>query len=639
MASARTPPIQHSSWAFRLSWYVAAFLTIAGSHFWLIGKYGTALPYWDQWDAEGMYLIRPYLHGELKFADLLMPHNEHRIVPTRVLALALLRLNGQWDATVEMVANAVLLALTAVLISVGSQMVLPKRLHGFAVIPWILLFALPASWANTLGGFQSQFYFLLLFSLFAICGFAIAAPGSALWCASVISGVLASISMASGFFFALAVIAFEAVRFVGERSRAWRFAVNIGTCTPFVIAGLALKTNVPEHATYRAESLHAWILALGRFFAWPYTGPGILAILLQLPLAVLSVFFVTRRRTIVSDTGRSHLDLLFTVALWYALQVAVLAYARGGHALPPDSRYMDLLALGSGLNLISLIWITSHCRGRVRGVAVASLVGWCCFCGVGCMRITQHDFSAELPSRERIARINEENVRNYIATGDAARWLEGRGQFDLPYPVAARLKFILDDPQIRRVLPAVVAPELPARVKTDSGGFIDNGYYPTSGPPPRLHSWGSYTSGAGDKSEGTIAVTIERPALPYLRLFVAGYLPDRDLNLEIDSGGRLFRSIHPVEFARESWKEIDVSISGCRATTLDLVAADASTTRWFAFTTPVPLGRLSFFADLMTRSASVFFTTGAAVLLICGVGFLNARAFRRPPQHTSAVSS
>src|SRR5215471_14443296 len=88
---------------------LALFLVVLGAHWWLIGEYGTDVPWLDQWDAEpGLY--QSWQTGTLNIHAWFAPHNEHRIFFTRVLALGLFLLNRQWDPRLQMVVNAGLYA-------------------------------------------------------------------------------------------------------------------------------------------------------------------------------------------------------------------------------------------------------------------------------------------------------------------------------------------------------------------------------------------------------------------------------------------------------------------------------------------------------------------------------------------------
>ena len=60
-----------------------------------------------------MYL--PFADGGLTWRQMFTLHNEHRIFFTRVLAMTLLLVNGQWDPQLQIVVNIALHALTAVI--------------------------------------------------------------------------------------------------------------------------------------------------------------------------------------------------------------------------------------------------------------------------------------------------------------------------------------------------------------------------------------------------------------------------------------------------------------------------------------------------------------------------------------------
>lgn len=92
---------------------LALFLIVLGAKLWLVQQAGSDLPFRDQWDAEGNLLVH-YCNHQLSIREFFQPHNEHRILWTRLLALSLLALNRQWDARLEMTANAVLHSLAAV---------------------------------------------------------------------------------------------------------------------------------------------------------------------------------------------------------------------------------------------------------------------------------------------------------------------------------------------------------------------------------------------------------------------------------------------------------------------------------------------------------------------------------------------
>ena len=86
-----------------LLWFAAVFLTVFSSKLWLIDLFGSPLPWWDQWEAEGWLLYVPFLEKTLALKDMFAAHCEHRIFANRALSLLTLAANGQWDARVGMV--------------------------------------------------------------------------------------------------------------------------------------------------------------------------------------------------------------------------------------------------------------------------------------------------------------------------------------------------------------------------------------------------------------------------------------------------------------------------------------------------------------------------------------------------------
>ena len=76
-------------WAQRALPYVAFASILLGIKLLIINHFGNATPYWDQWDVEADHLYRPWMDGSLRWNDLFIPHNEHRIFTTRISALLL----------------------------------------------------------------------------------------------------------------------------------------------------------------------------------------------------------------------------------------------------------------------------------------------------------------------------------------------------------------------------------------------------------------------------------------------------------------------------------------------------------------------------------------------------------------------
>ena len=168
-----------------------------GAKLMLIHRFGTDVPYWDEWDAVGGVLLMPWAHGNLHLADFLHPHNEHRIVFTRLVSFLLAVWNRQWDPLLEMSVNAAIHAgFCAALVLLAGRLLSGARFALVAAATTVL-FCLAFDWENTLEGFQSQFYFLEwgALGMFVLCVPSVPLGGR--WWAGWLCG-LASLGLAEG---------------------------------------------------------------------------------------------------------------------------------------------------------------------------------------------------------------------------------------------------------------------------------------------------------------------------------------------------------------------------------------------------------------------------------------------------------
>ncbi len=235
---------------------LAVFLIVFGARLWLIDRFGSPVPFMDQWDAEARGVIKPWLDGTLGADRIFEAHNEHRVALTRLLTLALFCGNGQWDPRLEAVVSSLIYAVVAVLAAVGFTRLVSARFRGAVFVGVVLLGALPFGWENTLFGFQSQFYLLVLFSLMAMWGLGTQVAFSGGWWLGAAAGLLACFAMGSGFFAAAAVLAILGAEILTRRSIKWTKG-NLATlvvCLALIALGLLMRTVVPGHADLRAQS-------------------------------------------------------------------------------------------------------------------------------------------------------------------------------------------------------------------------------------------------------------------------------------------------------------------------------------------------------------------------------------------------
>ncbi len=422
---------------------VTLFAVVLGAKLVLIHLYGNVTPYWDQWDAEAARLYQPYLAGTLDWAQMLAHHNEHRIFFTRLLGLVLLEAAGEWNPMLELVVNAVLHTAFIVLLAglIGNLLAPAERFLLVALMAG--LFVLPIGWENLLAGFQSQFYFVLIFSLLALFLMTPAPAFSPRWLGGLVFAVAAYFSFASGAFTPLAMAAMAAVQIV-LRARRASFSEWLAVAMLLVVAAIMMVSvpNLPGHAPLKAHSLQQFADALLRIASAPIPMVGLL---LHLPL----VFFAVRVLRHPDRATPRHW-LLLALAGWIAMQMVSIAYGRAIGTT--ESRYLDLMIVLLPLDFVALRSIAPPGRPPA---AFAS--AWLLVLGVGLAVMTSLHFFPDAAERGRIGRAEQANVAAYLATGEIAT-LQNKPQYAVPYPVPQRLADLLSDPTIRAIMPGELRP-------------------------------------------------------------------------------------------------------------------------------------------------------------------------------------
>ncbi|HEX2862521.1 MAG TPA: hypothetical protein VHN79_12820, partial [Lacunisphaera sp.] len=126
------------------------FVAVVAAQLWLVAVAGTDIPFHDQWNIEGAWLYPAWLDGSLRPADLLQAFNEHRILWTHLLNLALFAANGQWDPEVQLAAIAVLRGLCAAGIAALAGAGRSPRGRGVVAVAVVLAFLPHLAWHNAL---------------------------------------------------------------------------------------------------------------------------------------------------------------------------------------------------------------------------------------------------------------------------------------------------------------------------------------------------------------------------------------------------------------------------------------------------------------------------------------------------------
>jgi hypothetical protein len=572
-------------------------LAVFGAKLALVGFAGGDVPFMDQWNGEGESVVLPWLEHRLDFHSFARPHNEHRLITTRLFALGLFMANGQWDGLVEMVASAIVAALGAVvLLQFGRRWLQGGWLAGYAVL-LLLLTAVPFAWENTLSGFQVQFYFLLLFSTGHLLLALRADRFGGFWVLAQLAGMLAAATMGSGFFSSAAVLVGLGWRQTNPRRWTLAQAGTALVCGAVICVGWATRTVVPGHAPLQAHSVAQFLGSLAQVLCWPAP--------LWLPLTLVpwGLFVASRVRT---GAWRSVDPALVALLTWFLLNAAALAYVRGGQDTALSSRYLDLWALhpllGSALLLLAL-----PARRRV-GIALPWLLAV-----ISCVAVAGwRQRPAILQFRENRL-VQESHLRQFLLTGDPSE-LQHKTWPEISYPDANYMLGLLRSDAFRAVFPPSVRHPLPVQADSSAARSVPASLLPAPSPV----AFSTFSAGRDsviwrsspqpDSSARTLRFRVagDLAATPDLRLLVCTDEARTSVEPEVRPGVR-WRNVTIVRPEGGWWIEVHDSTPG----------------GWFAFTEPVELGRLR-------RAAERFIKFGPIILAAGGLLFLSGILLATP---------
>ena len=202
---------------------------------------------------------------------LVYPIAEHRLVVQRLWSLLVAGLNGrEWDVYAELFLNTFLWGgFTALCVVLFGRRLPPAGLACFALFVAVAE-AIPHAWENLLWSFQSQFLFLVAFSVAAIALFASAAAWSARWWGGVLCAAAAFGSQAAG----LACLPIGALLLLVQARRSSgrpRLLAALAALALLALAGIfapiVLRASA-DHAN-RALAVSVWWQACASLLAWP----------------------------------------------------------------------------------------------------------------------------------------------------------------------------------------------------------------------------------------------------------------------------------------------------------------------------------------------------------------------------------
>ena len=629
------------------------FAIVAGANWVTFDRYGSDMPDWDQWDGEAVHLLSPWFAHDHFIANLFQPHNEHRIIVTKLQNLAVVNATGQWDVRVECFFNTLLHGAIAVLLWETGRRSIARRWHPVYFALVAAMYALPLAWQNLLGGFHSQQYWLILFSFGAVATLPFAAMGTARWWLGAITAILALGTMGSGFLAAVVVGGMLGWRWLEHRTTLRQIWPTMVLMIALIAIGALTRVEVPYHEQLKAKSVHDFMFSLLRSFEWPVQYHDWAGVILWAPWFIVVLRAAARLRSGDRAQNQTSATELIVIGLgaWVLIQLLATAYARGAGAEYPASRYMDTLMFATVINGLALVWLLGG-RSKIQGAAPSApqpmserassatkvdssngralrvlawllALAWLGTLIVGLAGLWDRNVNHELPDTRKYYWQTEDHLRAYLATNNPGA-LVGK----IPYPDAASLVERLSHPFIRELMPSSVRPALPVASAAPDSDFVGNGPraiarddgHPTGTSPqtPILvgrPTWGSYnTKGTTNTGEWRSA-PMAPPRFGRLRFEVAGDVGEPGISLELHDAAtdRLLARVRASKVPGDEWRSAYVKAP---RKSFVIVAKDEDSKRWLAFSAPSEMSAVSYWAWQLMKNGLVIAAVAASIAVV-----------------------
>lgn len=451
--AARSPTDETSNARPRtLALLSAIACTVFGVKLIVIATLGSTMPLFDQWDGEAVKTYLPYLHGTYSIGDLFEPHNEHRIVFTRLLALIHLELAGEWNTHLEMIFCAVIHAfLVTWLCALLIPLVAPRRHMLFACFI-VVVFTLPLGYENTLLGFNFHFYLTLLFGLAAIATFASAAPFTWRWFIGLAAAILSYLSFSSS---GIAAIVTAAVLVTLQLVTKVRERCNREFLGVTVIALIGIGMLLWEISVVNASGTPSNVTPLGFLLGLLFlAGPTILGIIgIQGP----AIWFC-RNTMINRPPSHDRAWVAVGITAWVAIQLAIVAYGRGTAI---GVRYMDMLLPVYPVAFVAVFLLADHISSdRLKRYARTGAVAWVFVTVVLITALGYYMAILQAIDWNKSARQQAINARAYMATHsrESLKVRDHSYLVDVTFPNLDEYARILDDADVRAIMPPEIRP-------------------------------------------------------------------------------------------------------------------------------------------------------------------------------------
>jgi hypothetical protein len=222
-----------------------------------------------------------------------------------------------------------------------------------------------------------------------------------------------------------------------------------------------MKSVPPDKVkqSWHVYSLKMFIVELGQIMAWPHVDQPLAALVLNLPLMLVVIGRIARRRQ-----PRAGEDFVVLLGGWAVANALAMVWARGGapelQAGFVPSRYVDFLVLLPLANTWCAIVIMAETTGEWRTRARVLTAVWCGFLFIGWLGISLEMWRGIVRPRiqDRLAPVRL--MVAFQASGDPAVFA-GQPRLYVPHPNPESILPVLHDPRMQGVLPPSLQPKRP----------------------------------------------------------------------------------------------------------------------------------------------------------------------------------